>query len=88
MINDTRTCLIFLVEDIQPAKLTACDNGHMYLRHFFRGSVSWFSLADNWGFVSRGSIRVTLKEKIVFFEGKCEWVAFAKHSGKLTWFYY
>lgn len=68
MINDTRTCLIFLVEDIQPAKLTACDNGHMYLRHFFRGSVSWFSLADNWDFVSRGSIRVTLNEKIVFLK--------------------
>ena len=49
-------------------KSTACGNGHMSLYYFFRGSVSWFSLDDNWDFVSRGSITVTLREKIGFLK--------------------
>lgn len=36
---------------------------------FFRGSVSRVCLADDWDFVKRGSIKVTLKKETHFLKG-------------------
>jgi len=36
---------------------------------FFRGSVSWLGVTDDWDFVRRGSRRVILKKETQFLNG-------------------